>query len=155
MAILHLMRESGTSVDDAEELLNKQSGWKALTGTTSFGDIISSNEEDKKLAYDIFVDRIWNLIGAYYLKLDGSVDALVFAGGIGERSTQLRERVSRKCACLGFELDEGKNNLQDLEELNKTVRSIGIGGKQILVCQTDEQFEMAHQCMGDTNLYSK
>jgi acetate kinase len=154
-AILHMMRESGTSIDEAEKILNKQSGWKALTGTTSFGDIVASEEENKRLAFDIFVDRIVDFVGAYYLKLEGVVDALVFAGGIGERSSQLREKVWKTCACLGFELDQDRNASEDKVELKRTVRSIsGNEEKQLLVCETDEQFEMAYQCMSDSRLYS-
>jgi acetate kinase len=153
-AILHLMNESHeTSVHDAEMILNKRSGWKSLTGTTSFGDIVDSDEPNKKLAFDIFVDRILDFVGAYHLKLGGQVDALVFSGGIGERSSQLRAVVANKCSCLGFNLDESKNRSKDPEEISKAVRSIGGGSRQILVCQTDEQYEMAYQCMQDERLY--
>jgi acetate kinase len=154
-AILHVMKQSNLSIDDAENLLNKKSGWKALTGTTSFGDIVDSNDADKKLAFDLFVDRILDFVGAYYLKLGGQVDALVFAGGIGEKSAQLRQAVADKCACLGFRLDDMKNKTRDDADLSKTVRPIGHGGKGILVCETDEQFEMAYQCMRDRKLYSR
>lgn len=153
-AILHLMNEShDTTVHDAEMILNKKSGWKSLTGTTSFGDIVDSDEPNKKLAFDIFVDRIMDFVGAYYLKLGGQVDALVFSGGIGERSSQLRATVANKCACLGFNLDDGRNRSKDQDEISKVVQSIGGGSRQILVCQTDEQYEMAYQCMQDEKLY--
>ncbi|PVF98370.1 acetate kinase [Serendipita vermifera] len=155
-AILHLMNESkDSSVEHAENILNKQSGWKSLTGTSSFGDIVDSEEPNKKLAFDIFVDRIIGFVGAYFVKLGGQVDALVFAGGIGEKSPQLRAAVANKCFCLGFNLNDVKNRSKDEEETSKTVRSIGGGPKQILVCQTDEQYEMAYQLMRDDKLYQK
>ena len=94
----------------AEEILNKKSGWKALTGTTDFGEISSSQEPACKLAFEIFVDRIIHFIGSYYVKLKGHVDALVFAGGIGERGALLRTSIIEKCRCLGFKLDEQTNN---------------------------------------------
>ena len=153
-AILHMVKQSNISIDDAESLLNKKSGWKALTGTTSFSDIVDSKDADKKLAFDVFVDRILDFVGSYYLKLGGQVDALVFAGGIGEKSAQLRQAVADKCSCLGFRLDDAKNKSRDDAELSKKVRTIGHGGKAILVCGTDEQFEMAYQCMQDRKLYS-
>jgi len=155
MAILHVMKDSKISVDDAEDILNKKSGWKSLTGTTSFGDIAKSKDADKRLAFDIFVDRVLDFIGAYYLKLGGQVDALVFAGGIGEKSPELRQAIASKCSCLGFQLYDGMNKSQDGAELAKTVRSISHGGKYILVCETNEQFEMAYQCMKDDKLYSR
>lgn len=154
-AILHLMKKSQTSIYDAETVLNKKSGWKSLTQTSSFGDIVESDEASKRLAFDIFVDRILDFVGAYYVKLGGQVDALVFAGGIGEKSPQLRRAVADKCSCLGFKLHEVNNVSTDEEELSKTVRSIGHGEKGILVCETNEQFEMAYQCMRDEKLYSR
>src|ERR1700710_2676893 len=72
-------------ISRAEEILNKESGWKALTGTTDFGSISSSSDPKMKLAFDIFVDRIIGYVGSYYVSLHGKVDALVFAGGIGEK----------------------------------------------------------------------
>lgn len=153
-AILHMMKQSNTPIEDAENILNKNSGWKALTQISSFGDIVNRKEPEKQLAFNIFVDRILDFIGAYYLKLGGQVDALVFAGGIGEKSPQLRRAVADRCSCLGFKLDDAQNFRSDEEELSKTVRSIGHGEKHVLVCETNEQFEMAYQCMRDQRLYS-
>ncbi|KAL8646262.1 MAG: hypothetical protein Q9226_006942 [Calogaya cf. arnoldii] len=131
-------------ISQAEEILNKRSGWKALTGTTDFGHISSSSEPQCKLAFDIFTDRIVSYIGSYHVKLEGRVDALVFAGGIGEKADLLRSRVVEKCRCLGFELDQRKNE----GPMEDTVTDISSPGAKhrTLVCQTDEQFEMARQC---------
>lgn len=132
--------------------MNKKSGWKALTGTTDFGKISSSDAPECKLAFDIFVDRILGYIGSYYVKLGGNVDALVFAGGIGEKAVSLRAEILERCACLGFEYDQQKNS----EKVDKVVKSIGQEGAkhQVLVCQTDEQFEMARSCAMDKRLFS-
>ncbi|KAI1751876.1 acetate kinase [Xylaria castorea] len=78
-------------ISRAEEILNKECGWKALTGTTNFGTIVSSAKGTTpdarcKLALDLFIDRICGYVGAYYVALGGRVDALVFAGSIGEKS---------------------------------------------------------------------
>lgn len=71
------------------------------------------------------------------MKLEGQVDALVFAGGIGEKGASLRTAVAKKCECLGFELDDEKNS-KSIEDI---VQDIGKQGTkhQTLVCQTDEQ----------------
>jgi acetate kinase len=132
-------------ISRAEEILNKESGWRALTGTTDFGVIESSDNYQHQLALDIFIDRICGYIGAYYVSLGGNVDALVFAGGIGEKSIVLRSRVLEKVACLGFGIDESLN----AKKMESVVQEIG--GKEArhktLVCQTDEQFEMARECV--------
>ena len=134
----------GMHISQAEEILNKKSGWKALTGTTDFGHIASSDDPACKLAFDILVDRVLGYIGSFYVALGGHVDALVFAGGIGERAVGLRKTIGGKCRCLGFEIDDSKN----VKEIKDVVQDIGREGAkhQVLVCLTDEQFEMARQC---------
>ncbi|KAI9852249.1 MAG: hypothetical protein M1838_001291 [Thelocarpon superellum] len=124
-------------ISTAEEILNKQSGWKALTGTTDFGKIASSDDASCRLTVDIFVDRIVGFIGSYFVKLDGKVDALVFAGGIGEKSALVRGKVMAKCRSLGFELD-AHNNDAPADEVVADIGHVG-AARRSLVCQTDEQ----------------
>ncbi|KAL4268811.1 putative acetate kinase [Pleurotus pulmonarius] len=153
-------------VTEAEHILNTQSGWKALTGTTDFAQVtskanLSSPDPDyennpNRLAFDLLVDRIVDYVGGYYLKLNGEVDALVFSGGIGERSKEIRQVIGGKMACLGFEaVDAEKNGKMDT--LEGVVVDLGAGrpdgegvvegkGKKLLVCRTDEQLEMAREC---------
>lgn len=110
-----------------------------MTGTTDFGKISASSDPESKLAFDIFVDRIVGFVGSYYVKLEGRVDALVFAGGIGEKGSLLRERVLQKCQCLGFALDHEKNNTSVEDVI--IVQDIGADGARhrTLMCRTDEQ----------------
>ncbi|KID86288.1 acetate kinase [Metarhizium guizhouense ARSEF 977] len=128
-------------ISRAEEILNKQSGWKSLTGTTDFSVIAGSDEPKHKLAFDIFVDRVCGFIGSYYVSLEGQVDALVFAGGIGEKSARLRGEVVRRTSCLGFAIDQARNS----RNLTEVVEEVGSdqARHRVLVCQTDEQLEMA------------
>lgn len=139
-------------VTEAEMILNKQSGWKALTGTTDFGVVSEKAEkgdEMAKLAFDTFVDKLVGFVGSYYVKLGGQVDAMVFAGGIGEHGVSLRKAVVEKAKCIGFQLDESANTKPG-EDL---VVDIGKSndGHRVLVCQTDEQTEMARQCAEDAD----
>ena len=139
-------------ISRAEEILNKESGWKSLTGTTDFGKIASSDDPKMKLAFNILVDRISHYVGAYYVSLGGNVDALVFAGGIGEKSDLLRRRVTEYTACIGFQVDSNLNG----KEIKDVVQDIGAKNARhmTLVCQTDEQFEMARDCAVDEKLFN-
>ncbi|KAG6013710.1 hypothetical protein E4U54_006408 [Claviceps lovelessii] len=139
-------------ISKAEEILNKQSGWKALTGTTDFGEIAASNEPRHKLAFDLFVDRVCGFVGSYYVSLGGEVDALVFAGGVGEKSSRFRSEVVRRTQCLGFRMDEHRNS----GSLSRVVEDVGSrGGRhRVLVCQTDEQFEMARAATEKRELWA-
>ncbi|KAJ9206593.1 hypothetical protein DTO166G4_5208 [Paecilomyces variotii] len=138
-------------ISTAEEILNKKSGWKVLTGTTDFSKIAVENPPSKehKLALDIVVDRICGFVGNYFVKLEGRVDALVFAGGIGEKSSLLRKRVVEQCKCLGFAIDEAQND-KGPETEEQTVTDISkdkAKTPRVLICQTDEQYEMAFHCI--------
>ncbi|SCV69826.1 BQ2448_1220 [Microbotryum intermedium] len=104
---------SGRDISKAEYVLNKESGFKALAGTSDFGQIISrafpsdeftggknsSDERRKaKVAYDLYLDRLLSFLSSYVVTLLASpegLDALVFSGGIGERSARLRTDVLR------------------------------------------------------------
>lgn len=138
-------------ISRAEEILNQQSGWKALTGTTDFATVASSDEPSHRLAFDLFVDRVCAAVGSYYVTLAGRVDALVFAGGIGERSEKLRREVVGRVACLGFDLDDRLNG----SPAEAVVQDIGAKGARhrCLVCSTDEQYEMARACAEDERLW--
>ncbi|KAG1747162.1 Acetokinase family-domain-containing protein [Suillus paluster] len=148
-----------TKVTEAEDILNFKSGWKALTGTTDFkaitekadmsalSDPMSRTADPNALAFRIMLDRILHFAGAYFLALRGDVDALVFAGGVGERSVELRRAVGEAVACLGFAaIDETKNTqVKDDDDIVVDIGK-GDGGMRMLVCHTDEQFEMAREC---------
>lgn len=131
-------------ISRAEQILNKESGWKALAGTTDFGEISKRDTPERKLAFDLLVDRISQYIGSYYVSLEGSCDALVFAGGIGEKAAILREAVTEKVRCLGFIIDKHKNEAK----MEDVVQNVGSdeSKSRVLVCHTDEQYEMALAC---------
>ncbi|KAF9237656.1 Acetokinase family-domain-containing protein [Melanogaster broomeanus] len=137
-------------VTRAEEILNNQAGWKALSGTTDFGEITrkadlsapssASLENPYTLAFHIVLDRVLHYVGAYHLALRGKVDALVFAGGVGERSEEFRRAVGEAVSYLGYSaIDEHVN--KGLDDREGAVVDIGKhdGGKRMLVCRTDEQ----------------
>ena len=106
-----------------------------------------------KLAFDIVVDRICHYVGSYYVSLNGKVDALVFAAGIGERSPELRRDVTKQVSCLGFEVDAELNK----KSIEDPVQDVGKKGAKhkTLVCQTDEQFEMARYVAMDEKLFNQ
>ncbi|KAK0204763.1 acetate and butyrate kinase [Desarmillaria ectypa] len=137
-------------VTQAEHILNSKSGWKSLTGTTDFGLITRRAKEGSavdQMAFNLFKDRVLNYIGSYHLKLEGKVDALVFSGGIGERSVELRSAIGAKLECLGYSGVGDANEYADNKE--GVVIDVSRGSpetKRTLICRTDEQFEMARQC---------
>ncbi|KIY72402.1 acetate kinase [Cylindrobasidium torrendii FP15055 ss-10] len=144
---------SDLRVTEAETVLNSQSGWKALTGTQDFGLVSKRAKEGSKadkLAFDLLVDRILGYIGSYYVKLSGKVDAVVFSGGIGEKAVDLRRVVADNLECLSFApVDESANAnaSSTADQVSEIGMKSGDGSRRLLVCKTDEQYEMAYQCI--------
>ncbi|KAK9456640.1 Acetokinase family-domain-containing protein [Dipodascopsis uninucleata] len=131
----------------AEDILNKQAGWQSLTGTTDFGLItkraFEEHDVNAKLAFDIFVDRVSMYVGSYFVAAKGKLDALVFAGGIGEKGSALRKAVIDQVECLGFNIDEQLN--EEASKATDSVFEISEPGSKLksLVVKTDEQLQMA------------
>ena len=91
-------------VSVAEEILNEQTGWHSVVGTTDFWKFVQGTrdgDENMKLVFDSFVDRIVGYVGNYFVKLGGKVDALAFSGGIGDKSEELRKVVIERWPAWG------------------------------------------------------
>lgn len=96
------------------------------------------------------MDRILGYIGNYYVKLGGQVDALVFSGGIGEKSALLRRTLSEKCQSLGLVIDSEANDKGP--EDDQTVKDISKGagkGPRVMICQTNEQVSQSREVWCD------
>jgi acetate kinase len=109
----HLVRREGLSVDEVERLLNERSGLLGVSGLSrDMREILNAAEgkPDSRaaLARDVFCYRIRKYIGAYMAVLGGA-DALVFGGGIGERSAVIRARICDGMAWCGIRLDPTRN----------------------------------------------
>jgi acetate kinase len=107
-----MMRSTGLSLEEAERLLCKESGLKALSG--GFNDIRDIDDQAAKgnaraqLALDVLVGNARQWIGAFYLALNAA-DALVFTAGIGENRGELRHAICRDLDQLGIVLDPNLN----------------------------------------------
>jgi len=105
---IHLCREKDLSLDAVDEILNRESGLKGLSGISS--DFREIEEEANKgneralTAIHIFCYRIRKYIGAYTAAL-GGVDALVFTGGIGEGSAWVRGLSCQGLTAMGIHID--------------------------------------------------
>jgi len=109
----YLHHKEGLSFDQIDALLNKQSGLLGLSGLTN--DMRDLLEEERlhqdrraRLAIEIFCLRVKEYLGAYLAQLNGA-DAIVFTGGIGENSAEVRARICRDLDFFGISLDEAKN----------------------------------------------
>jgi acetate kinase len=122
--ILYIMAKEGLTVGEANTLLNKHSGLIGISGESSdMREILTAvkdNQQRAKWAFEIFCYRIKKYVGAYAAAM-GGLDALVFTGGIGENSKEIREEVCKEMEFLGIHLDDLKN--QNAEEVISTENS--------------------------------
>jgi acetate kinase len=94
-------------------LLNNQSGLLGISGLTNdMRDLLAEANElqDRRarLAIEIFCYRVRKYVGAYMAALGGA-DAIVFAGGVGENSAEIRARVCEGLGWAGLTLDATRN----------------------------------------------
>jgi acetate kinase len=143
--IFHLVNQLGYSLDQVNNLLNKQSGMQGLTGFSDMRDItkaIAEGNEDAELAYEMYAYRIKKYIGSYAAVLNG-VDAIVFTGGVGENDMNVRRMVCRDMEYLGIHLDEEKNKIRsgNIREINSDSSRT-----KVLIVPTNEELEIVKQC---------
>jgi len=105
--------KEGLSTREIETLMNKQSGLLGISGLTSdMRELLAEEREENdrraKLAIDIFCYRARKYIGAYLAAMNGA-DAVVFTGGIGENSPEVRARICDGLQWIGIELNEELN----------------------------------------------
>ena len=103
--LLFLMRTEGMDADALETILNRKSGFAALAeGETDMRQLLTRMEQgdhDAALAVEIFASAVRKFIGAYAAEF-GGLDLLVFTGGIGEHSAEVRGRICRGLDFLGI-----------------------------------------------------
>jgi acetate kinase len=109
----YLSEKEGISLQETTALLNRQSGLLGVSGLTAdMRDLLAEeaehNDRRARLAIDLFCHRVKKYVGAYVAALGGA-DAVVFAGGIGENSPEVRARICAGLECLGLALDLERN----------------------------------------------
>jgi len=141
---LHVMGKEELTLAEVNTMLNKHSGLMGISGVSNdMREIIKTmNEgnERSKYAFEVFCYRIKKYIGAYTAAL-GGLDAVVFTGGIGENSSEVRKEVLSNLEVLGIELDEEKNLMKDGERVitkdNSKVKVFVIPTNEELVIALD------------------
>ena len=98
MAVLRLAEERG--IDEAGRILNKESGLKALGGTSDMRTLLGREDDAARFAVDHFVWSVVHQAGSLIACM-GGVDAIAFTGGIGENSDEIRSRIMARLSWLG------------------------------------------------------
>ncbi len=111
-AVTFIGDKEGMSFAELDTMMNKKSGVYGLTGISSdMRDIDRAYDEGNPraiLARDMYYNRIKKFIGEYAAEM-GGVDLIVFTGGVGENSCEMRESVCSGLEFMGIKFDKGAN----------------------------------------------
>lgn len=139
--VLYLIMQRGMSAQAVSDLLYHEAGLKGLSGISNdMRDLLATDDTRAALAIDHFVHRAAILAGSLAAALEG-LDTFVFTAGIGENSPAVRERIARRLAWLGAELDESAN------AAGATVISTPESRVALLVVPTDEELMIARHTL--------
>ncbi len=108
-AVLYLLQHEGLSADQAQDLLYRRSGLLGVSGVS--GDmrtLLASDRAEAREAVAVFVYRAAREAAALIGVLEG-LDGIVFTGGIGEHSPQVRAMIAGRLAWTGLTLDPALN----------------------------------------------
>lgn len=109
--LLYLLRSRGFSADDVDDVTKHKGGLLGISDSSSdVRDLLAARAGDPKAeeAIGVFCYQAKKFIGGYAAAL-GGVDALVFTGGIGERSSEVRAQICEGLGFLEIEIDAASN----------------------------------------------
>lgn len=145
-AVFHLARNAHMSIDDIDNLLNKRSGMKGLTGQNDLRIVHSmaeAGDRNSRVGLAVYAHRIKKYIGSYAAVL-GGLDVVTFTAGVGENDAKMREMATAGLEFLGIKLDHSRNRAsgRGIREISRDSSKV-----KVLVVPTNEEWEIARQTL--------
>ena len=141
--LLYMIENMGYSTDDVSRILNKESGFKGISGISSdmrdLNKAARGGNERAILTYNIFAHACKKFIGGLATEMKGRLDAVIFTGGIGENSYESRELICDGLEIFGARMDIEKNKFRGDERIiSKDDSEV-----KIMVVPTNEELMIA------------
>lgn len=140
--VTYIEEKDGVSPEEMNNILNKQSGVLGVSGVSSdfrdLEDAAKDGNERAQVALDIFTTRAKRYIAGYMAEIE-KVDAIVFTGGIGENSIEMREDILKGFEQFGIKIDEEANKVRGGEHIISTDDS----KVKVMVIATNEELMIA------------
>ncbi len=134
----YIMDHEHLTTKQIDSIMNKNSGMLGLSETTNDMREIqaeaSRGSEQHQLALDVYCHMVKKYIGSYMIEL-GGVDAIVFTGGVGQNSSEVRAKVLSNLERFDIKIDPRKNK--------KNALDISTGKVKVLVIPTNEELAIA------------
>jgi acetate kinase len=144
--VFHLARTAGMDISEIDDELNRRGGMLGLCGHSDMRDVESAAAEGDAaatLALEVYTRRIRGYIGEYWAQL-GTLDAIVFTAGVGEKSDVVRRMSIAGLEKLGAIIDPERNAGKKKEAI---LISADESAVQIWVMPTNEEREIALQAV--------
>ena len=142
-AITYIGENEGMSYAELNAMMNKKSGVMGLTGLSSdMRDIdaaYDAGNEKAIVARDMYYNRVKKFVGEYAAEM-GGVDLVIFTGGVGENSADLRRYVCHNMEFMGISLDDAVN---DVTRGENTIISTPDSKVKVAVIATNEELVIA------------
>ena len=139
----YVCKESGESISDITNALNKKSGLLGVSGFSDSRDVenaANSGDDRAILALNMYNDRVAKYIADYYIELEGNVDAIVFTAGVGENGIAAREEILNRLLPLGIKVDkEANEKIASYKEQNEGIISAKSSKIPVYVIPTNEE----------------
>ncbi len=147
--LLKLLQDECGDVSALDNLLNRQSGLKGLSGIGNdlrkIEQQAAEGNDRARLAIAVFAHRVKKYIGAYAATM-GGLDVVVVTGGIGENSAAMRQRILQRLDFLGLQLHDDRNLEAEVDQENKVAHiSSELSRVKALVVKTNEELMIAQQ----------
>jgi acetate kinase len=145
--VLWLEQHEGLSPDEVAHALEHEAGLLALAGDGDMRAVLAAErdgDERAVLAMEVYVHRLVTLTGAMAAAA-GGLDALVFTGGVGERSAEVRRRCVEGLRHLGAVVDATANEAADASSQDVEI-SAASGTTRTFVVRAREDLQMATEC---------
>jgi acetate kinase len=143
--VFHLTEQLGYSLEQVNQLFNKQSGLLGLSELSNdcrtIEEAVAKGDAQAELALEVFCYRIARYIASLTVALS-HLDALIFTGGIGENSDVIRAKVLDNLKLLQFNLDPQKNLAMRFGAEGQITQDTG---PKCLVIPTNEEWVIAQQ----------
>ncbi len=141
-AITFIGAKEGMTYAQLDEMMNKRSGVMGLTDLSSdMRDIdkaYNAGNASAIVARDMHYNRVKKFVGEYAAEM-GGVDLIVFTGGVGENSKELRHTVCSGLEFMGVEFDDQANDVRGEDKiLSKSTSKV-----KVAVIATDEELMIA------------
>ena len=142
-AVLYIGEKEGLDYAALNTVLNKKSGIEALTGVSSdmrdVDDAFDAGNPRAIVGRNLYYSKIAGFVGAYAAEMNG-VDMVIFTGGVGENSNDLRRYVCDRLGFLGVQYD---SELNDKTRGTDTMLSTPESKVKVAVIATNEELVIA------------